>query len=784
MSFTSKFPTLPPSVQQEITAQYTEYFPFEVRYILADDIEKYGWGNLNEEDPQHAKYTDCRVKLFLEALRNKCTQLHDDPETHYRLQESARKIEAWVGSNPFRLANEVQRILSIESNIISQFESSGPVNNPAAINEEMGQYLDCSIDTEMERLKAQASSLYKDVENISHERSQLLLSGYEFKRLEQVSYQKGHQIPDLCSKLAGMQNSLYTDAANNRHRSQMWLQNVSKVLTDLKAIQHRVIGDPVASKLAIWKREQQLANNGRTAGSADNSLERIQGLCGNLSDLLCQSRKMLCKFQSDVQAVEPFSSKEEGNNISIKQLADNAMNMVDEQIISLIKSSFIIEKQPPQVMKTNIRFVASVALLTGNTFNVDAQPPDVYAYIINEYEASQFLENPRPLSQETRKTGAKDAGANEILNNKANLEHNSSTGQVVANFRNMQLKRIKRTEKKGTESVMDEKFAILFTSSFRILNGLYEVFVWTLSLPVVVIVHGNQEPHAWATITWDNAFAEPSRKSFKVTECVPWHQLAEVLNMKFKYYVSLPLQPDDLMFLAYKVLRRQVHLDHLPLHGVTWNLFAKDNLPERPFTFWEWFFAILKVSRDPLKIFFQEKSIIGFLSRQQTEELLLPCPTGTFLLRFSDSELGGVTIAWVGENQDGVHEVFMVQPFTARDFAIRGLADRIGDLKHLTYLYPNIPKDQVFGKYYSQDQTPKANGYVKPVLALTLLGYVDHNQTPHPADHSSSPHPLLLSHRMNNAVESPSSPMSSALGYMSQSPESATVSSMVTEYMT
>lgn len=33
----------------------------------------------------------------------------------------------------------------------------------------------------------------------------------------------------------------------------------------------------------------------------------------------------------------------------------------------------------------------------------------------------------------------------------------------------------------------------------------------TLSLPVVVIVHGNQEPHAWATVTWDNAFAEPVR---------------------------------------------------------------------------------------------------------------------------------------------------------------------------------------------------------------------------------------------------------------------------------
>lgn len=29
-------------------------------------------------------------------------------------------------------------------------------------------------------------------------------------------------------------------------------------------------------------------------------------------------------------------------------------------------------------------------------------------------------------------------------------------------FRNMQLKKIKRAEKKGTESVMDEKFSLLF----------------------------------------------------------------------------------------------------------------------------------------------------------------------------------------------------------------------------------------------------------------------------------------------------------------------------------
>lgn len=37
--------------------------------------------------------------------------------------------------------------------------------------------------------------------------------------------------------------------------------------------------------------------------------------------------------------------------------------------------------------------------------------------------------------------------------------------------RNMQLKKIKRAEKKGTESVMDEKFSLQFQSSFAVGHG-------------------------------------------------------------------------------------------------------------------------------------------------------------------------------------------------------------------------------------------------------------------------------------------------------------------------
>jgi signal transducer and activator of transcription 5B len=67
----------------------------------------------------------------------------------------------------------------------------------------------------------------------------------------------------------------------------------------------------------------------------------------------------------------------------------------------------------------------------------------------------------------------------------------------------------------------------------------------------------------------------------------------------------------------------------------------------------------------------------------------------------------------------------MLQPFIAKDFVIRSLADRISDLKYLVNLYPDVPKDEAFGKFYSPPGTEKArasNGYVKPNLVTQVPG--------------------------------------------------------------
>ena len=100
--------------------------------------------------------------------------------------------------------------------------------------------------------------------------------------------------------------------------------------------------------------------------------------------------------------------------------------------------------------------------------------------------------------------------------------------ELSVEFPNLQLKKIKRPEKHANKGVMEEKFSIVFWTEFVMGEGEPELKfqLWTLSTPVVVIVHGNQEPQALATVTWDNAFAESMRRPFVVTDKVTWGQVS------------------------------------------------------------------------------------------------------------------------------------------------------------------------------------------------------------------------------------------------------------------
>lgn len=76
------------------------------------------------------------------------------------------------------------------------------------------------------------------------------------------------------------------------------------------------------------------------------------------------------------------------------------------------------------------------------------------------------------------------------------------------------------------------------------------------------------------------------------------------------------------------------------MHRISWRQFGNEPLPQLKFTFFEWFYAIMRLIRDHLTKPWIENVIIGFITKTNAEKLLLSSKPDTFLLRFSDSILG------------------------------------------------------------------------------------------------------------------------------------------------
>ena len=117
----------------------------------------------------------------------------------------------------------------------------------------------------------------------------------------------------------------------------------------LSALQHTVLDD----ELIRWKRGQQLYGNGVPF---ENNIDQIQEWCEALAELIWQNRQQVRRIEMLVQTMSY------GVTAGINEKIENLSKLITNLLSSLVTSTFIIEKQPPQVMKTNTRFTSTVRL--------------------------------------------------------------------------------------------------------------------------------------------------------------------------------------------------------------------------------------------------------------------------------------------------------------------------------------------------------------------------------------------------------------------------------------
>lgn len=309
------------------------------------------------------------------------------------------------------------------------------------------------ICPEISKLRNLIQETDQFLRRLNQDQEQLILRYQDRNKCSAIA-QNNHTVEraKLLKNLEQIDASLQCESENLLKDRAMLVERSREALNRLSILQSRVLD----VELERWRRGQQLAGNGVSYDGF--SLDEIQEWCEGLAELIWSINVHIKRIQIMCQN---YSASQYVTD-SLYGLMDVTNNLLNQ----LVKSTFIIEKQPPQVMKTNTRFSSSVRLLVGSKLNVHLTPPSVTVFIINESQASIL-----GTEQATMSMAHNESAAGEILNNTGIMEYHSANRQLVVNFRNMQLKKIKRTEKKGTDSVMDEKFALLFLSRFNVCGG-------------------------------------------------------------------------------------------------------------------------------------------------------------------------------------------------------------------------------------------------------------------------------------------------------------------------
>uniref|UniRef100_A0A8C4DH99 Signal transducer and activator of transcription n=1 Tax=Dicentrarchus labrax TaxID=13489 RepID=A0A8C4DH99_DICLA len=305
----------------------------------------------------------------------------------------------------------------------------------------------------------------------------------------------------------------------------------------------------------------------------------------------------------------------------------------------------------------------------------------------------------------------------------------SQSGGMVADFRHL-----------ISLSVTEELHIIYFDTVFE-QKGL-SVQLEASSLPVVIISNSSQQQSAWASVLWFNMLCQDTKDVmfFANSPAAPWPVFGEMLSWQFLSATKRGLNDTQLEMIAHKLFGKGQDYNTCK---VAWSKFSKENTPD---TFWVWFDGILVMVKTYLEDLWRDGHIMGFVSKGKEKSLLKKKQRGTFLLRFSESVIGGITFSWVDITITGEPDIKTVQPFTKVDLSqipfheiIRNFqileAENIPE-NPLLYLYPNTPKDEAFGKYYSDksgDDSPFIK-YIKTKLMFVSKENTLEARSPMPSD--------------------------------------------------
>ncbi|XP_067405106.1 signal transducer and activator of transcription 1-alpha/beta isoform X2 [Emydura macquarii macquarii] len=691
---------------EQVHQLYDDSFPMEIRQYLAQWLENQDW----EHAANNVSFATVLFHDLLGQLDDQFSRflIENNFLLQHNIRKSKRNLQDHFQEDPIQMAMTIFNCLKEERKILSSAQLSdqmqvGNIQNTVMLDKQK------ELDMKVKSVKNNVVEVEQDIKILEDVQDE-----YDFK----------------CKTLQNRENEPNGVAQDEYKKEQLVLQKmfltldlkrkevVAKIINLLNISEHTQSA-LINEELVEWKHRQQIACIG---GPPNACLDQLQNWFTVVAESLQQVRQQLKKLE---ELEQKFTYDPDPITKNKQVLQDRTCNLFKQ----LIQSSFVVERQPcmpthpqrPLVLKTGVQFTVKLRLLVKlQELNYNLKVKVLFDKDVNEKNTVKGFRKFNILGTNTK-----------VMN----MEE-STNGSLAAEFRHLQLKEQKNTGSRTNEGplIVTEELHSLSFETQLCQPGLV-VDLETTSLPIVVISNVSQLPSGWASILWYNMLTtEPKNLSFFLNPpCARWSQLSEVLSWQFSSVTKRGLHADQLSMLGEKLLGLTGggSLDGL----IPWTRFCKENINDKNFPFWLWIEGILELIKKHLLCLWNDGCIMGFISKERERALLKDQMPGTFLLRFSESSReGAITFTWV-EGSQNEPQFHSVEPYTKKELSAVTFPDIIRNYKvmaaenipenPLIYLYPNIPKDNAFGKYYSRPKEtsepmdldgPKGNGYIKTEL--------------------------------------------------------------------
>uniref|UniRef100_A0A8C2WLU1 Signal transducer and activator of transcription n=1 Tax=Cyclopterus lumpus TaxID=8103 RepID=A0A8C2WLU1_CYCLU len=689
---------------EQVDQLYDDSFPMDIRQYLSKWIESIDWDTVAYQD-----------SLATVRFHDLLTQLDDQHgrfalNNNFLLQHNIRKIKRNLQDrfqeDPVHMAMVISRNLKEEKKILenaknTKQESEGAVS--AMVVEK--QKLDNKVKDMKDRVQV-ADQYIKNLEDLQDE--------YDFKvnNLKNRENEVNGMTP---KELETEKMTLMRMCLDLKTKRQEAVGQLNDLLTATQAL----LADLISEELPEWRQRQQIACIG---GPPNACVDQLQSWFTSAAESLQQVRQHLKKLQELEQKFtyddDPIAQKK-------AYLEARALDLLKD----LLSNSLVVERQPcmpthpqrPLVLKTGVQFTVKLRFLVKlQEFNYQLKVKALFDKDVTEKKGFRKF--------------------NILGTNTKIMNMEESNGSLAAEFRHLQLKEQKVAGNRTNEGpliVTEELHSLSFESELQLNQSGLNIKLEAISLPVVVISNVCQLPSGWASILWYNMLTtEPKNlKFFLKPPLAKWSQLSEVLSWQFSAVTQRGLNQEQLSMLADKLLGAKAKRN--PEGQIPWIKFCKESANEKAFPFWLWIEGILDLIKRHLLSLWNDGSITGFLSKEREKALLSDKCPGTFLLRFSESSRdGAITFTWVEHDVHDKPLFHSVEPYTKKELSAVSLADIIRTYKvmavenipenPLRFLFPDIPKDKAFGKYYPKpsetpepmdvENGPKEYGYMKTEL--------------------------------------------------------------------